>query len=188
MSNIRKHVKNVTSVQTPYGMLHVWLDPNPHANKDCLYVEIDEDEGGFTIPDMRTMFTTAIGMYSYNRSGLWSIHNGFFINDQQRTGLAHRIGRRKAHTSFKFYDLEVELLSNELYNMLLAGVLPISIDPVYVAQAQQSNKDFYAEVRALEAASLNLKNLREKFHTEAKAALGDTTYASPFPKVRVKYS
>ena len=188
MSNLRKQVKNVTSIQTPYGMLHVWLDPNPHANKDCLYIEIDEEEGGFAVPDSRTMFTTAIGMYSYNRSGMWSIHNGFFINDQQRPGLAHRIGRRKNHTSFKFYDTEVEFLSNELYNMLAAGVLPIVVDPAYAAQAQRFNKEFYAEVRILEATSLNLKNLKTKFHKEAQDSLNGEGYASEFPGVRVKYS
>lgn len=179
--------RTVQSIPTPYGTIHVWLPDGPYGMDDILLIEIDEDAGGFKVPQGETIFTRP-PKNSFENAGMWSIHSGFLVNDFQMPEMVHRVGKTKRTKKLPFNSIEFQFLSDELFNMLAAGILPFTVDPLYIVKAQQAVKDYYVETDKVEKAIQDLNDLQIKFNLEAeKHATKKHRYRKFFPRVRTKY-
>lgn len=170
MTNFRADHSNVQSIALPEGTLHFWgwdYD-SKHKRDDIVYLEIDEDEGGFLVPSGRTI-------YSHNKSKnrfvkAWSMHSGFLGHHYTLIDFGYHPEGKKTNRQLRFNDPDIEFLSDVIFNLLINDLLPINkINIQYHLDRKDAIAEFYAKTRKIDALNDELYLLGA-----AEAAIADS--------------
>lgn len=187
MSNNRKDYIS-SPIVTLFGTMHVWVNDMIWQARESptglIFFEIDEDEGGLTLPSGRTYYTSTKNRWAGNFS-FWSPITGFLTTE---VSIVYKENNKEKQLDN--FDPDMVIISDMFFDLFLNNLLPHQ--PTELVQVYLDNQttvnEWCSKMHQTEQLIKEINKLaRDKNTLLAKKNNVRSMGHSAFPRVRYKY-